>query len=115
CYYLFVFTIVAVAAAAASRPEAWWGDRARQVWFFMALAGALAAAAMFPFLLPYRSLGQVRSLHEVAMYSATWRDYLTTPAWVHHETWSARWFSATGLFPGIVGPLLAMAGIALGT
>src|SRR5262249_19207599 len=49
--YLMVFTIVALGAGALARPEDWWGARAKRVAPFLAMAAAIAAAAILPFLL----------------------------------------------------------------
>jgi hypothetical protein len=51
----------------------------------------------------------------VAAYSASARDYLATPARVHFDTWSARFFGGTtALFPGVVAMLLSGVAIASG-
>ena len=111
-FYLLVFTATALLAGFLVRPEDWWGPRARRVLPLLTLAGALAAAAVLPSLWPYKQLGLVRSLHEVALYSARWRDYLATPARVHYSLWSARWFGGTALFPGFIA--LVFSAVAIG-
>jgi len=80
----------------------------------LAIAGVLTAAAVVPALLPYKHLGVVRSLHEVARYSAHGRDYLATPARLHYRLWSKRFFGGTALFPGVVGLVLATVAIGRG-
>ena len=113
-YYLLVFTMVALVVGCAVRPEDWRDGRARRLLPLLTLAGVLAIAFVTPFLLPYMRLGIVRPLDEVAHYAATWRDYLATPARVHYDSWSARWFGGSAaLFPGLTG--LALAAIALAT
>jgi hypothetical protein len=112
-FYLLVFTTTALVAGFLVRPEDWWGAQARRVLPLLAIAGALAVAAVLPSLWPYKQLGLVRSLNEVAIYSAHWRDYLATPSRVHYSLWSARWFGGTALFPGFAG--LALAAVAVGT
>jgi len=114
--YLMVFTATALVVATLVRPEDWWGGR--RAWTlapYAALAAGLAGLALTPFLLPYleayRDQGLVRSLAEVRQFSASWRDYLTTPARFNYWAWSHRFFSSTGLFPGFVG--LALVGVAL--
>ena len=111
-FYLLVFTATALVVGFLVRPEDWWGPRARRVLPLLAVAGALAAVIVLPSLWPYKQLGLVRSLHEVALYSARWRDYLATPARVHYSLWSARWFGGTALFPGFIA--LAFTAIAIG-
>jgi len=101
-------------AGALARPEDWWGARAKRLAPFLALAAAIAIAVNLPFLLPYKRLGLVRSLDEVALYSAQWRDYLATPARMHYSTWSAHFFGGTALFPGFTGLALALVAIVHG-
>ncbi|MDE3156176.1 MAG: hypothetical protein KGN76_13825 [Acidobacteriota bacterium] len=116
--YLLVFTATALVVATLARPEDWWGRaRLQKLAPYAALAVATAGVVLLPFILPYvhayRDLGLVRSLDDVALYSASWRDYLTTPARFHYWLWSHAFFSSTGLFPGFVG--LALTGVALAT
>lgn len=112
-YYTLVLTAIAVTVGWLVRPEDWWGKRARQTLPPLAVAAALAILALLPVLLPYRALGQVRPLDEVARYSASWRDYLASPARMHYDTWSAGWFGGeTALFPGVTS--LALAAVAIG-
>lgn len=111
-FYLLVFTATALGVGLLVRPEDWWGTRARRVLPLLAVAGALATAVVLPSLWPYKQVGLVRSLREVALYSARWRDYLATPARLHYSLWSARWFGGTALFPGCVG--LALTAVAIG-
>src|SRR5262249_45643320 len=78
------------------------------------VAAVIALVAMAPVLIPYVRLGQVRPLDEVGAYSATVRDYLATPARIHFDTWSARFFGGTtALFPGVTA--LGLSVIAIGT
>lgn len=109
--YLFVFSAVALAAAALARPE-WYLRRERtKVAAHLALAGLLAAIVLFPYLLPYWQLSRdnwfSRSLEQAAQYSGSWRDYLATPGRLHFAWWSHRWWEGDGLFPGVVALLLA--------
>jgi len=112
-YYSLIFAATALVASVLVRGSEWWGERARRVLPLVSLSGGLAAALVLPFLVPYCRVGQVRSLPEVAQYSASWHDYLATPARVHYPLWSAHWFGGTALFPGAVG--LALTAFALGT
>lgn len=113
--YLLVMTAFALAAAAAVRAETWTPRSLGAV----ALAGAIAAAALAPFLYPYwlvhTQQGLVRSFEDVMMYSATWRDWLATGGRLHYAWWSHRFFDApTALFPGIGLTMLAGWGVATG-
>ncbi len=113
-FYSMIFTTAALTAGGVVRPEDWWGRRARRVLPLLALSAALALMVTVPFLLPYRRLGQVRPLDEVALYTASWRDYLATPARVHYELWSRRlWGRTFALFPGVTS--LALTAVALGS
>lgn len=110
--YLLAFTAVALTVACLSRPEDWLHRRGIRVAARLS-AGALAAGiALAPLLLPYwhlRSAGFVRSLDEAAWFSASVRDYVTTPA---------RWYPWAGgglaLFPGAVALVLAIVALLSG-
>jgi hypothetical protein len=113
--YLLVFTAFAMLAAAGARPEDWLRRRFSRVAPMLLLSAGLAAIALLPFLMPYwrayADQGLTRSLLDAEMYSATIRDYLTTPARIHGALWSERFGGGTALFPGVVG--LVLAGLAL--
>jgi hypothetical protein len=110
-YYLLVFTTVALFAGVAVRPGEWCQRGAEQTIALLALSAAIAGVLTLPFLLPYWRLGTVRPLEEVMSYAATWRNYLSTPAHVHYQAWSTRWFGGSAaLFPGVSG--LALTGVA---
>jgi hypothetical protein len=114
-YYGTIFMTTALLVGWLARPEDWIGPRARRVLPLIALAAGVALLIILPFLLPYRRLGQVRSLNEVALYSAGWRDYLASPARVHYDLWSARWFGGTtALFPGVTSIVFAAVAIVTG-
>lgn len=114
--YLLVFSLVALSTATLARPGSWLGPLARPTIAKLALAATLSAVALTPFLVPYARVrseqGLVRSLEEVAFFSASIGDYLTTPSRLLS---SLGWQSpgTTGLFPGIAGLLLA--GLAVGS
>ena len=109
-YYALIITTVALAVGVAVRPSAW----TRGAIVKLASAGAIAAALMWPFLLMYLRVGEVRPLDEIARDSATWRDYLDTPARVH-AIWSAHFFGgASALYPGAVAVVLALVAIGAG-
>jgi hypothetical protein len=110
--YLLVFTVVALAVAFVSRPEDWMKRRGIRVVAHLLLAALAAGAVLTPLLLPYwrlRGAGFVRSLDEAAWFSASVRDYVTTPA---------RWYPWAGgglaLFPGTVAIGLAVVAILAG-
>jgi len=116
--YLLTFTVFALAAALLVRPDGWWGRRIRGLVGPFMLAAALGAIAITPFLLPYYWAREAQGLHrtvgEMAMFSASWRDYLSTGGRLHFETWSAGFWTGTGLFPGVVATLLGLAALVSG-
>jgi hypothetical protein len=114
--YLLVFSTFAVLIATAARPGDWWAEERRSTRVRLAVAAAMAAAVLAPFLWPYyqlsRDQGLTRAIDEVALYSATWRDYLVTGGRLHYAWWSHAYFdSRTALFPGITA--MTLAGVAL--
>jgi hypothetical protein len=110
-YYALIFTLTALVVAWLVRAPEWWGQRRRAI-ASLGLAATAALVCLLPLLIPYARLGQVRSLDEVALYSAAWRDYLTSPARLHYDAWSHRFFGGTtALFPGVTA--LVLAGVAL--
>lgn len=117
--YTMVFLSVALALAAAVRPDGWW-QRARQWWPRALVAGGIAVVLLIPVLIPYyrvhEAQGLTRSIQEVQTYSATWRDYLTTAGRLHYELWSQRFFnySGTALFPGFTALALSLVAILSG-
>lgn len=114
--YLLVMTALAMVAASLVRPEAWKPRRLAA----LGAAGLVSAAALAPFLYPYwrahRDQGLVRTFEDVAMYSATWSDWLSTGGSLHYMLWSHRWFgqSVSSLFPGILVMVLALVALASG-
>lgn len=116
--YLLVFTLFATAAAAIARAQDWTGARLRPVGRRLALAGALVAAVLVPFLLPYwhasHDQGLTRGLADATQYSATWQDYLSTPSRFHYPWWSQRFFYGTALFPGALAIALSLLAIVRG-
>ena len=83
----------------------------------LVIAGAISAMALAPFLFPYyevsRDQGLVRSVNEVAHYSAGWRDYLVTGGRLHYTLWSHAFFEGrTALFPGVTAVILSAIAIA---
>ncbi|HQZ38234.1 MAG TPA: hypothetical protein PLH72_04260 [Vicinamibacterales bacterium] len=114
--YLLVMTAMAMVAAAAVRGETWRPVQLKA----LAAAGFASALALAPFLYPYwrahRDQGLVRTFDDVAMYSATWRDWLSTGGTLHYGMWSHHWFGSavSALFPGIVIVVLALGAVASG-
>ena len=116
--YTLVFLSAALSVAAMVRMPEWLGPGRGPRVFALAMAGVLAVAVIAPFLWPYylvsRDQGLVRSLEEVRVYSAGWLDYLTTAGRLHYDAWSHHVFEGrTALFPGVVGVLLALAGVTI--
>lgn len=111
-FYTFMLMVVALGTGVAVRPADWDG-KAGRIGAQLGLAGALAIAALLPIYLRYTYVGQVRPLDEVALYSATWRQYLSTPARLHMP-WSAS-FAGPSLFPGASPIMLTVMALVGGT
>ena len=113
--YLLVLTAVALTVAFLARPDSWLSPRVRRVVQMVTLAAIVSAVVLAPYIAPYWQLyheeGLQRSLDEALMFSAVWRDYVSTPARYHYRWWSYQWFSGSAFFPGVLG--LALAGVAL--
>ncbi|HEV3056798.1 MAG TPA: PA14 domain-containing protein [Vicinamibacterales bacterium] len=116
--YLLVLTAVAITTATLARPEDWAGRRFTRVGPLVVLAAATASLALAPFLAPYWRLRYVqgfsRSVEEAMTFSASWRDYASTPGRVHYALWSHDWFSGNALFPGVLGLMLVGVAVARG-
>lgn len=111
--YLLVFTTFAIVIAVLIRAPELDGRRSRA----LAIAGGISVITLAPFLWPYdevsRDQGLVRSVNEVAHYSAGWRDYLVTGGRLHYAAWSHVFFEGrTALFPGITAAIVAAIGLA---
>lgn len=107
--YLLVMSAIAMCAAVAVRPDAF-----RPASLAALLAGAaLASVTLAPFLYPYwlahTAQGLGRTFDDVVMYSATWRDWLSTGGRLHFGWWAEPYFLAasSSLFPGFTLTLLA--------
>jgi hypothetical protein len=118
-YLLAMAAFAVVGGTLARAPE--WATRDRFVAFARnaAAASLVVAALCLPFLIPYALVraeqGVVRSMEEVALYSAVPADYLTTGGRLHYWLWSARFFRATdALFPGVTASLLGLTAVGLG-
>jgi hypothetical protein len=116
--YLLTFSAFVLVAAAASRPREWIGKRFIPVAACLALAVGVSLLALWPYLQPYwqvhREQGAARSLFDVELYSASWKDYLSTPSRLHFNAWSHRWFTGAALFPGLAAMALAAVAVARG-
>jgi hypothetical protein len=116
--HLFVFSAFALAASACVAVEHWWGRQLRARIVPLLIAAGVSMLALSPFLWPYwrasRTQDFTRSIGVVAMYSATLEDYLSTPARLHFDRWSSRYFFGTALFPGALALALAAIAIARG-
>jgi hypothetical protein len=111
--YLLVFSAIALTAAALARPRDWLGRSFPRVGAAAALAAVIAIVLLSPYLLTYwqvhREQSVVRTLIDLQMYSASWADYVSSPARLHFNTWSHRWFTGSALFPGVAALALTAA------
>lgn len=114
--YLLVMTAVSLVLAALARAREWLFRRDQQTTWRLALAAVVALVLIAPTIPPYRAAreeqGLVRSIGEVALYSATPRAYLSTGGRLHQSLWAGPWFGADSLFPGVVGLGLALVALA---
>ncbi|HSP92722.1 MAG TPA: hypothetical protein VLN08_17545, partial [Vicinamibacterales bacterium] len=80
--YLLVFTATAAVAVLAVRAAEVRRPAPARTTALLGFSAVIAAALLAPFLYPYyatqREQGLTRGLDEVARYSSTWRDYLST-------------------------------------
>ena len=111
--YLLVFTATAAVAVIAVRAVEVRRPAPARTIALLGLAAVIAAAMLAPFLYPYyatqREQGLTRGLDEVARYSSTWRDYLSTAGRLHYAAWSHRFLEgSTALFPGLAALGLAI-------
>jgi hypothetical protein len=113
--YLLVFSAFAMVAAAIVRPRAWTGRRFVPAAACLALAAGVSVIVLWPYLQPYwqvhREQGIARTIADVELYSASWKDYVSTPSRLHFNAWSYRWFTGAALFPGLLAT--ALAGLAI--
>jgi hypothetical protein len=106
--YLLVMTALAMAAAVSVRAEIWRAPQLRTLVAAAALAGVLLAPFLHPYWLAHTQQGLSRTFDDVAMYSATWRDWLATGGTWHYRVWSHAWYGgASALFPGVTLTLLS--------
>ncbi len=91
--YLLVFSAFAMVAAAAARPRDWTGRRFVPAAACLTLAAGVSVLVLWPYLQPYWQVhteqGVARTLFDVELYSASWKDYLSTPSRVHYNAWSS--------------------------
>ena len=105
--YLVVFAAIMVVTALLVRVREWL-PHSRSVLPMFALAAALAAVVIAPLWVPYHQAavehGMMRSLDNVAEYSATMKGYLAAAGTIHASTWSRSFFldPVDSFFPGFV-------------
>jgi hypothetical protein len=113
--YAAVFTATALIVTGLVRTDSWKPRERARISVRVLAAAATALALIVPVLAPYFRVGAVRSLDEVALYSAHWNSYLMTPARLHYGAWSHGFFGGdTALFPGAVGIALAAVAVVSG-
>jgi hypothetical protein len=109
--YLVVFGAVTIAVVVATRvPD--WIAHARRVVMLFGIATVTAAIAILPIYLPYRRLaltmGMIRTVDSVTMFSATLNAYIATVGRLHHALWSHLVTNPVDLFfPGVTVIVLA--------
>ena len=92
--------------------------RSRPYWIAIGLGAVVSVGLVVPFFLPYirvqKELGFTRLIEDAAMYSADWQAWLASSAWAHRWMlpYLERWNEV--LFPGVLLPVLALAGAWLG-
>jgi hypothetical protein len=105
--YLLVFGTIMTAVVLLVRIREWL-PRAATVLSRFALAALVAACAIVPLAIPYQRAAteqrMVRSLREVAEFSATPKGYLAAAGRLHYGTWSAGYFKdpVDSFFPGFI-------------
>jgi hypothetical protein len=105
--YLLVFGTIMTAVVLLVRIREWL-PRAATVLSRFALAALVAACAIVPLAIPYQRAAteqrMVRSLREVAEFSATPKGYLAAAGRLHYATWSAGYFKdpVDSFFPGFI-------------
>ncbi len=93
-----------------------WPSRA--FWTAVATAAIVSIGVVAPFFAPYlrvkQEFGFTRSLEDAMMFSADWQAWLASSAWAHRWMlpWLERWNEV--LFPGVLLPVLALAGLVVG-
>jgi hypothetical protein len=114
--YLVVFASVMVAVVLLVRLPEWW-RRATHVVPLVGLAAIVSAAAALPLYLSYRRVaveyGMVRSLDNVAGFSATLAGYVASAGRLYYALWSKPLFEGPidAFFPGFVALILAAGAI----
>jgi len=105
---------------------AWWASRDLAYWRALAVGAVVTAALVLPVLVPYMLVRQEagagsrgRSPEASRMYSASWRDYLTSGA-VLHAPWSSRLAESRPkgqpvevLFPGVLTLVIGLVGFGI--
>jgi hypothetical protein len=105
--YLLVFGTIMTAVVLLVRLGEWL-PRAATVLSRFALAALVAGCAIVPLAIPYQRAAteqrMVRSLTEVAEFSATPKGYAAAAGRLHYATWSAPYFKdpVDSFFPGVI-------------
>jgi hypothetical protein len=105
--YLAMFGVVLVVVALAARAPWWWREGSRVLTRF-ALASLVTVVAVLPVYLPYQRVaneqGLVRSIENVADYSASLGSYAASAGRLHYWLWSEEFFKSAGdaFFPGVI-------------
>ena len=115
-YAVFVLLMIGWAVLVVLVARGGWTDA--RYWTALTVAAAVAGAAVLPIFIPYWSLqgeaGFVRSVDAARQWSADWRAYLASSAYLH--AWLLpiirHWNEV--LFPGFVAGTFGLAGSAIG-
>jgi hypothetical protein len=115
-YSIFVMLMVGLLTLLTAVVRPLWRDY--RYWLGIAVAGGVAIVAVLPLFLEYVSLqretGFERTLAEAAHYSADWRAYFASPAYLHIWLLRAIGHWKEVLFPGFVALIVAMVGAKTG-
>jgi hypothetical protein len=116
--YLLVFSGWMLAFAILSRVREWLRRDALKAVGGFAVAAAVAAILLGPYLLAYywmhRVTGFERNITHAQRSAATWYDYLSTVSRLHYPLWSHRFVgrSIAPAFPGVVALVLTALALA---
>jgi hypothetical protein len=117
-YAIFVGLMVGFAAAVLGSSRRLWKTRA--FWSALIAAALVAIASALPLVVPYSThlwaTGYTRSLESAREFSASWKDYFASAAYLHTPLLRMAGHRPTAdmLFPGFVALGLGSAGAAIG-
>lgn len=102
-------TVVARADEAVAR----WRTLVPNLALAVAVSALLAIPPLMPYWRAYSEQGLVRTAEEARSFASEPINYLATPARVHYDAWSRRFFGARGgaFFPGLCALALAAAAL----